>query len=208
MNKVICNNGNIPIDDNLFNKYKNVREIFDNVECNYIKNIDINDNIKELENINLSKMTKTDIYHKATEIFSNYHKSNEIINNNNKIIVSNSDIKESINKINNYSLQRRYIKEHLLIFSFLGNIIENATLVNQTLESKNRESNIFWNYYLCFLSINGEIFLFQFDVISKSNGENHYRIQRIKKANAPAESVNSNTASALETSAFSGNNIS
>lgn len=81
-------------------------------------------------------MTNTEIYHKAVEIFGNHHNTNTFINDGNKIIVSNYDIKGSINKINNNILQRKYLKEHLLIISDLGDIIEKSNLVNQTLEKR------------------------------------------------------------------------
>ena len=87
----------------------------------------------------------------------------------------------SINKINNNSLQKRYLKEHLIIFSDLGNIIRNAILVNQTLENKDRSQNKLWSYYLIKLVIENVEFLFEFDVIYKENKENHYRIQRLEK---------------------------
>ncbi len=200
--------GNIPINENLLNKYSNVKDIFSNERNNYDGNVNVSNNIDELNDIDISKMTNTEIYHKAVEIFGNHHNTNAFINDGNKIIVSNSDIKESINKINNNSLQRKYLKEHLLIFSDLGDIIEKSNLVNQTLENKNRENNKIWSYYLNGLNINGSNYLFEFDVISKENGENHYRVQRLeKKQILPSESVINDTASNLATSASYGNNI-
>ena len=164
-----------------------------------------------LENVDIVNMKNTEIYHKAVEIFNNHHNTNKFINDNNEIIVSNTDIKESINKINNNSLQKKYLKEHLLIFSDLGDIIEKSNLVNQTFENKNRESNKIWSYYLNGLNVNNSKFLFEFDVISKENGENHYRVQRLekieKKQTLPSESANFSTDSNLATSAFSENNI-
>ena len=200
--------GNIPINQELLNKYSNVKEIFANERNNYDGNIDISNNLNELNNLNIEKMTNTEIYHKAIEIFSNHHNTNIFVNKGNRIIVSNSDIKESIHKINNNSLQKKYLKEHLLVFSDLGDIIEKSSLVNQTLENKNRKSNKVWSYYLNGLKINGNNYLFEFDVISKENGENHYRVQRLeKKQTLPSESVVNGTASNLATSAFSNDNI-
>ena len=161
-------------------KLKN-KEIIANEQNNYDGNINVSDTIKELENVDIVNMKNTEIYHKAVEIFNNHHNTNKFINDNNEIIVSNTDIKESINKINNNSLQKKYLKEHLLIFSDLGDIIEKSNLVNQTFENKNRESNKIWSYYLNGLNVNNSKFLFEFDVISKENGENHYRVQRLKK---------------------------
>lgn len=204
--------GNIPIKQELFNRYKNVNDIFINEKNNYDGNINVSNTINELESVDIANMTKTEIYHKAVEIFNNHHTTYEFINDNNKIIVSNIDIKESINKINNNSLQSKYLMEHLLIFSDLGNIIEKSNLVNQTFEKKNRENNKIWSYYLNGLNVNNNNYLFEFDVISKENGENHYRVQRLerieKKQMSSSESVKSDTASNLITSAFYDNNVS
>lgn len=203
--------GNIPINQELLNKYANVKEIFANEKNNYDGNINVSDTINELENVDIANMTNTEIYHKAVEIFNNHHNTNKFINDNNKIIVSNTDIKESINKINNNSLQKKYLKEHLLIFSDLGDIIEKSSLVNQTFENKNRGSNKIWSYYLNGLNVNNSKFLFEFDVISKENGENHYRVQRLekieKKQTSPSESADFGTNSNLAISAFSDDNI-
>lgn len=206
MNEIKYNKGNIPINKELLNKYANVREIFDNESNNCDETICIISNINELKNVDISKITKTEVYHMAVRIFNNYHSKNMLANSNNKIIVSNTDIKESINKINNNSLQKKYLKEHLLIFSNLENIIKKAKIINQTLENKNRKNNKIWSYYLNKININKKYFLFEFDVISKENGENHYRVQRLepleKKQTLPSESVNNDTASNLVTSAF------
>lgn len=206
MNEIKYNKGNIPINKDLLNKYANVREIFDNESNNCDETICIISNINELKNVDISKITKTEVYHMAVRIFNNYHSKNMLANSNNKIIVSNTDIKESINKINNNSLQKKYLKEHLLIFSNLENIIKKAKIINQTLENKNRKNNKIWSYYLNKININKKYFLFEFDVISKENGENHYRVQRLepleKKQTLPSESVNNDTASNLVTSAF------
>ena len=53
--------------------------------------------------------------------------------------------------------------------------------MNQTIDNKNRNNNYLWSYYLCKLKLNNDLFLFEFNVISKSNGENHYRVQRAEK---------------------------
>lgn len=79
-------------------------------------------------------------------------------------------------------MQNIYIKEHLLIFTKLGDIIESAKLINQTYENKNRNKYILWNYYFNGLIINNTIYNIEVDVVSRYDGENHYRIQRIKKA--------------------------
>lgn len=104
------------------------------------------------------------------------------------------------------------MKEHLQVFSDLGDIIESATLASQTTEGKSRENNKIWNYYLNGLNINDNNYLFEFDVVSRQNGENHYRVQRLekinsKKANASVENTITSVTPTLETSAFSNDNI-
>lgn len=169
--------GNIPIKQELFNRYKNVNDIFINETNN-------RGGLREIKNINIDIKNKnaTEIYHIALNIFKKNHNTNIFFNDGSEIRVSNQDIKESINKIFNDRLQNQYIKEHLQVFSDLGNIIEKSKLVNQTVESKNRTKYNTWNYYFKGLNIGSEIFDFEFDVVSRMDGENHYRLQRLKKA--------------------------
>ena len=169
--------GNIPINENLLNKYSNVKDIFSNERINQ-------DGIVSVKNIDfdLTNKTATDIYHIAADLFSNNHANNVFINDGNKIIVTNQDIKESINKIYNDRLQKKYLNEHLSVFTDLGDVISNAKLVNQTPEGKGREKYNLWSYYYSGLKINNELYNFEFDVVSRNDGENHYRLQRIEKA--------------------------
>lgn len=169
--------GNIPINENLLNKYSNAKDIFSNERINQ-------DGIVSVKNVDfdLTNKTATDIYHIATDLFSNNHANNVFINDGNKIIVTNQDIKESINKIYNDRLQKKYLNEHLSVFTDLGDVISNAKLVNQTPEGKGREKYNLWSYYYSGLKINNELYNFEFDVVSRNDGENHYRLQRIEKA--------------------------
>jgi len=168
-------NDNIKIQKKLLNKYKDISSIFLNEKSNnFIK-------IKN-QKIIFDKQKPTEIYHIAVELFKKNHNTNNFKNEDNKIFVTNADIKESINKIYNDRMQNIYIKEHLLIFTKLGDIIESAKLINQTYENKNRNKYILWNYYFNGLIINNTIYNIEFDVVSRYDGENHYRIQRIKKA--------------------------
>ena len=169
--------GNIHINENLLNKYSNVKDIFSNERNNYDGNV----NVKNVD-FDLTNKTATDIYHIAADLFSNNHANNVFINDGNKIIVTNQDIKESINKIYNDRLQKKYLNEHLSAFTDLGDIISNARLVNQTPEGKGREKYNLWSYYYSGLKINNELYNFEFDVVSRNDGENHYRLQRIEKA--------------------------
>lgn len=171
---------NIILNPNLLNNYANLKEIFQNENWYFLNIINLKD-IHNLMEYDIANLSYTEIYHFAKKIFVTYHYTNEFFNYNYKIIVSNTDIKESINKIINNKLQYKYLRIHLIIFSQLGFIIQNATIVNQTIDNKNRNNNYLWSYYLCKLKLNNELFLFEFDVISKSNGENHYRVQRVEK---------------------------
>ena len=175
--KVIHMEGNIKINKNLLNKYNNLEEIFkyEDKNSDFIINIDLMD-------IDLKNKTANEIYHIATKIFENNHKKRTFINDKNKINITNQDIKESINKIYNDRLQNKYLKEHLAIFLILGNVIEKSSLVNQTIENKNRYKYITWNYYFSNLKIDNQLFNFEFDVVSRIDGENHYRVQRLEKS--------------------------
>lgn len=201
--------GNIPINKDLLNKYSNVSELMKTEVNNYDGKINVKTDISELSNLDLESTDSTNIYHLASNIFKNHNTKTTFYNNGNKIEVSNGDIKESINKIMHNSNQKKYLKEHLKIFSDLGDIIESATLSSQNIETKTRENNKVWSYYLNGLNIDGNTYLFEFDVVSRSNGENHYRVQRLlKKANASAgNTVNNSITPTLETFASYANNI-
>ena len=63
----------------------------------------------------------------------------------------------------------------------LGYIIEQSKLVNQCLEIKGRTKYNHWNYYYCCLKINDFFYKFEFEIVSMTNGENHYRVQKLEK---------------------------
>lgn len=173
--------GNVPINQELLNKYANVKEIFENERSNYDGNVKINNEIVELNNFDINKINIGDLKKLANDIFIKYNQKNTFENAGNKIVVNKSGINESIEKIYNNRTQRSLIKEHLQVFSDLGDIIENATLVNQTRETKNRKNINYWNYYFDGLEINNELYYLEFDVRSMENGENQYRVQRLEK---------------------------
>lgn len=85
-------------------------------------------------------------------IDSKENSKNTFENKGNKILVTNSGIEESINKIFNSSEQKSLLNQHLKVFSDLGDIIEHATLYD-----------------------------FEFDVRSMNDGTNQYRVQRLKE---------------------------
>lgn len=174
--------GNIPINENLLNKYPNVKDIFSNERNNYDGNVNVKSEISELKYFDINNTNIADLKKMANNIFIKYNQKNIFENNGNKIVVNKSGINESIEKIYNNRKQRNLVKEHLLVFSDLGDIIENATLVNQTPELKNRENIKLWNYYFDGLKINGELYHLEFDVRSMASGENQYRVQRLEKS--------------------------
>ncbi len=205
--------GNIPINQDLLNKYNNVSEMINKNINKYDGKVDVKSSILELNNIDLNSMSQKELSDLAINIFEKYNSSNTFINDGNKIMVTRGGIKESINKILYNKNQKQYLKEHLQVFSDLGDIIESATLASQTTEGKLRENNKIWNYYLNGLNINNNNYLFEFDVVSRQNGENHYRVQRLekinnKKANASVGNTITSVTPTLETFAFSNDNIS
>ena len=175
------NKGNIFLDDKLLNKYSSARDIFDNASNSLSTYVEIKlYNIPEIRNINVKNLKVFEAKNLANNIFDKYHSKNIFINNDNKIVVSRNSINESIVKIYHNRFQRDYILEHLIIFSNLGKVIENAKLVSQTIERKNRIGILYWNYYLDNLYINNRLFIIEFEVRTLDNRQNQYRIQRIE----------------------------
>lgn len=204
--------GNIPINQELLNKYKSTKEMFSDSINNYNGEVNVKDNLSELQNVSVENMKIGEVKKLAKEIFQKYNKSNTFYNSSNKILVNKTGIDESITKIFESRQQRELLREHLLIFSDLGDIIEHSKLVNQVPETKGREKYNSWNYYYDGLKIGNNSYNFEFEVVSMSNGENHYRVQKLekinnKKAEVSTGSTNIGTLPVTETSAFSANNI-
>jgi len=172
-------NKNIPINKKLLNKYQTAKEIFLNETNNFDGIVNVNKKIRELENIDVEKIKIKELKKLACLIFENHHPTNKFKNGNNTIIVYKRGIYESIEKIFNSKKQRNLLTEHLKVFSDLGDIIEHATLVNQVIENKNREKYNCWHYYLNGLKIGKNNYFLEFEVVSMSNSENHYRMQRL-----------------------------
>lgn len=175
--------GNIPINQELLNKYKSTNEMFRDSINNYNGEVNVKDNLFELQNVSVENMKIGEVKKLAKEIFQKYNKSNTFYNSNNKILVNKTGIDESITKIFESRQQRELLKEHLLVFSDLGDIIEHSKLVNQVPETKGREKYNSWNYYYDGLKIGNNSYNFEFEVVSMSNGENHYRVQKLEKIN-------------------------
>ena len=188
---------NIPIDNKLLNKYKNVKDIFNNEFDNYDGNIDLKNEISEIENSNLSNLKISDLKQLANTIFSKYNSTNNFVNNGNEIVVTKSGINESIEKIYNNRRQRNLLKEHLQVFSDLGDIIEHAKLSNQASNIKNNPDITHWNYYIDGLNILGESYKLVFDVRSMKDGQNQYRVQRLERNIQKTGNYDGDTKSAL-----------
>lgn len=186
------NKGNIPLDIRILNKYSGAREIFDNAN-QILKNKKITikvNNISEIKNLDLDMLKIGNLKNLAYEIFNKYHTKNMFKNKDKLITVTKHGIEESIEKIYNNFNQRKLLKEHLIIFSCLGDIIENAYLVNQTRERKNRKDLLYWSYYLDNLLINDIKLFLEFDVRSMEDGSNQYRIQRLEKTSIHDRDIN------------------
>ena len=180
------NKGNIPINDNLLNRYKHYNDMLEKEQQSFkTPNITLTKNVKDINNIELYNLSFQDVFKLARGIFNKYNSKNTFINDGNIITVSNADIKESVDKIFSSQKQRGLLKEHFLVFKNLGEVIESATLSNQTFDNKKR--NNIWHYYLNGLNIDGQLYILEFDVTSREDGTNHYRVQRLEKIKTKAD---------------------
>lgn len=193
---------NIKVNKKFLNKYKNTKELLitesNKAKKRFNNKITINKNIVEINEIELAKLTLTQLKRKSIEIFRNNHLSFVFQNDNNNIIVNNEDIKESIKKILGDKRQKEYLMEHLKVFSKLGDVIKNGKLVSESMEQKARQNYNSWHYYVVNLIIGKKKFLLEFDVVSRGDGENHYRVQRLvpldyEKNRSPNSSISSKT---------------
>ena len=189
--------GNIPLQQDLFRKHSSAREMFDNATSNYDGEIRVETNIEELKNIDIENISVQELKKIANDIFNKYNDKIVYYNDGNRIVVNVSGINESVEKIFYNNRQKKLIKEHLQVFSDLGDIIEHATLVSQNSEYKGRKNIKSWNYYYDNLIINGKSYKLVFDVRSMDNGENQYRVQRLeldtKKTGDYDEDASNNT---------------
>lgn len=183
--------GNISIDEELLNKYRNVKEMFDDAE-NILKRKRVIIrlvSIKEIEELNLENLKIESLKVVANKLFNKYHKTNIFDNNGCEICVTKNGINESIQKLYNSKNQRNFLKEHLMVFTKLGDIITDSVLVSQTLERKERAGILYWNYYLNNIYINRKFYIIEFDVRILNIGQTQYRVQRInlkqEKTNNP-----------------------
>lgn len=174
------NKGNIAIKEKLLKRYKNLSEIFEYIEKKFNNQLKININ-NDIKNKEYLKLKSQEMFKYAKMLFKNNHNVAEFYNNKDKIIVSNNDIKHTITFIYKTPGQKNILLQYPFVFSNLGDIIKHAKLISQT-ESNDKEKNEkSWHYYYDNLDIDGERYIIVFDVVSRNNGENHYRVQRLKK---------------------------
>ena len=175
------NKNNIPINKEIFQKYSDYKSIFNRERTNYDGNIEVNIDICSiLEKYDLSNMKSSKAA--AIKVFNTFHKNNVFTNQGNKIEITKDGIRESVQKIFENEEQRELIKEHLQVFSNLGDIIEHADLVRQANNNKpnERPGVNSWNYYFAGLNINNKKYSLEFEVRSMDNGNNQYRVQRLE----------------------------
>ena len=89
----------------------------------------------------------------------------------------------------NNSNQKSLLKEHLLIFGKIGEIIENAELVSQNKSEDSLHNENSWHYFYDNPNINGNKYKLVFDVTSRNDGENHYRVQTLELKSKKGTSV-------------------
>ena len=110
---------NMKVDKKFLNRYKNTKELLitelnkSKAQKRFNNKITINNNIVEIDEKELLKLTLTQLKKISIEIFRNNHKSNTFQNDDNNIMINNEDIKESIKKILGDKRQKEYLIEHL-----------------------------------------------------------------------------------------------
>lgn len=164
------------LDPKLLNKYKNSSKIF---KSQFSDNYLVIKNKIPFYKLNLENIKNVKII--AKQIYTKYNNTQNFDKDNNLILVTKSGIDEIITKIFQSREQINLIKEHLVILSNLNVIIKKAKLINQAFENKGREKYILWNYYYICLKIKEDFYNLEFDVVSMSNRENHYRVQKLMK---------------------------
>ena len=145
---------NMKVDKKFLNRYKNTKELLitelnkSKAQKRFNNKITINNNIVEIDEKELLKLTLTQLKKISIEIFRNNHKSNTFQNDDNNIMINNEDIKESIKKILGDKRQKEYLIEHLKVFSKLGDVIKYGKLVSESMEQKARQNYNSWHYYV------------------------------------------------------------
>lgn len=147
------------------------------LEKNFVTDIEIKKDIK-IHSIDYTKLTQVAIFNQAKEMFGKIGKK-VFKNNDEDIIVTNEDIKESIAKTVRNVEQKRFLTEHMEVFANLDKIIPKGVLITYAPELKNRKKYFDWHYYVTPIKINDEKLIVQFDTVIRADGEKHFRLQRI-----------------------------
>ena len=178
------NVGNVTIksnQNNIINTYQNINDaIYDYVNIikdDFRTNINIQINKSNVP-VDYSTQSQTTIFNKAKESFSKIGKK-VFKNNNDDIVVTNEDIKESVAKTVRNTKQKKLITEHIEVFSKLDKIIENGTKIASSTENKNRVKYKNWDYYATPVTIDGKNCIIEFDTVLRQDGEKHFRLERI-----------------------------
>ncbi len=177
------------------NEHKNIidekiKEYISNDIKDFSTNIDINTNVVkkgDIAPIDYKKQSERSLYKKARYLFSEIKKT-VFKNNNQKIYVTNADIKESIDKTLKNKEQKQLMEENLAVFSQLDKIIENAEKINSSeIDNKKREQYSNYEYYVTKARINGKPYVVEFDTRLQrgvsGNLERHFRLERVYKIN-------------------------
>lgn len=163
------------------NKYKNINKaLTDYIDSNSFKSkINIATN-KNSFPIDYDNQSQTFIFKMAKDNFLKIGKT-VFMNNNEKIYVSNGDIKECIAKAISNSYQKCFIIEHIEAFKILDKIIENGIKIASALEQKSRDKFSRWDYHITLVYIDGKPFVIEFDTVYRidNNNEKHFRMARI-----------------------------
>lgn len=168
---------------NITNKYTNITEAINDYANNIKDNFDSNIKIEQKNNVpvDYAVQSQKSIFNKAKELFSNIGKKAFVNNDESIIVVTNEDIKESVAKTVRNTEQKKLLAEHMEVFSSLDKIIENGERISSGPETKNRSQYQSWDYYVTPIYINGEKYIVQFDTVLRTDGEKHFRLERIYK---------------------------
>ena len=206
---------NSSVSNEKFNKIDNLmNNIIKETKDNFTSNIYINSEIVDKESpipLNYDKLQHSTLNNLAKNLFSAIHRR-VFTNNNEKIYVTNSDIKESIAQTLQNRNQKKLLKENVAVFSQLDKIIENAVEIHSSnssiADNKNRNQYSDYKYYYTNVYLDNEPVMVQFDtrIQTGTSGkeERHFRLERIYKLNE----VNSNAGTDKSIDQFSNESTS
>ena len=169
------------IEDNTIKETKIEKKVKEYIENNDITP-KINMTTTEVADIKTKNIKQMEAYKKAKDLFSTLHKR-KFKNKTEDIYVTNSDIKESVNKTYTYTDQRKLLKENLSIYSYLDTIIENGIEISTENELKGRKKYQDWKYYITPVKIDGKNYIVEFDTVKREDGQRHFRIERLYETN-------------------------